>query len=57
MKIGVPGETAPGERRVALVPETVAQLYWDGNTRLPPDLSQYLDDSLKREVIDQQLLR
>lgn len=31
MKIGVPRETAPGERRVALVPETVAKLVKSGN--------------------------
>ena len=30
MKIGVPRETASGERRVALVPETVARLVSDG---------------------------
>ena len=32
MKIGVPKETAPGERRVALVPETVSRLAKSGNT-------------------------
>ncbi len=32
MKIGVPKETMPGERRVALVPETVARLVKSGNT-------------------------
>lgn len=32
MKIGVPGETAPGERRVALVPETVARLTKAGHS-------------------------
>ena len=26
MKIGIPRETAPGERRVALIPETVKKL-------------------------------
>jgi NAD(P) transhydrogenase subunit alpha len=31
MKIGVPKETAPGERRVALVPETVSRLVKAGN--------------------------
>jgi len=31
MVIGVPTETAPGERRVALVPETVARLVKAGN--------------------------
>lgn len=31
MKIGVPRETAPGERRVALVPETVQRLVKGGN--------------------------
>src|SRR5256712_1161364 len=32
MRIGVPKETAPGERRVALVPETVSRLAKSGNT-------------------------
>ena len=32
MRIGVPKETAPGERRVALVPETVSRLAKGGNT-------------------------
>ena len=32
MKIGVPGETAPGERRVALSPETVARLTKAGHS-------------------------
>jgi len=32
MKIGVPKETTPGERRVALVPETVSRLAKSGNT-------------------------
>ena len=32
MKIGVPGETAPGERRVALIPETVTRLTRAGHT-------------------------
>ncbi len=32
MKIGVPGETTPGERRVALVPETVARLTKAGHS-------------------------
>ncbi|MBC5822204.1 MAG: Re/Si-specific NAD(P)(+) transhydrogenase subunit alpha [Candidatus Eremiobacteraeota bacterium] len=32
MLIGVPSETAPGERRVALVPDTVARLIKAGNT-------------------------
>jgi NAD(P) transhydrogenase subunit alpha len=32
MKIGVPGETTPGERRVALVPETVARLVKSGHS-------------------------
>ena len=31
MKIGVPRETMPGERRVALVPETVQRLVKSGN--------------------------
>ncbi|HVM18097.1 MAG TPA: Re/Si-specific NAD(P)(+) transhydrogenase subunit alpha [Gaiellaceae bacterium] len=31
MRIGVPRETAPGERRVALVPETVARLVEQGH--------------------------
>src|SRR5687767_9837993 len=31
MKIGVPRETVPGERRVALVPETVGRLVKSGN--------------------------
>ena len=31
MKVGVPRETAPGERRVALVPETVARLAGGGH--------------------------
>src|SRR3972149_996864 len=31
MKIGVPKETLPGERRVALVPETVQKLTKQGN--------------------------
>ncbi len=31
MKIGVPGETAPGERRVALIPETVGRLVKSGH--------------------------
>jgi len=31
MKIGVPKETTPGERRVALVPETVSRLIKSGN--------------------------
>src|SRR3990170_4519117 len=31
MKIGVPRETVPGERRVALVPETVQKLVKAGN--------------------------
>src|ERR1051326_6024289 len=30
MKVGVPKETTPGERRVALVPETVAKLSGQG---------------------------
>jgi len=30
VKVGVPRETAPGERRVALVPETVARLVGSG---------------------------
>src|ERR671938_210124 len=30
MKVGVPRETAPGERRVALVPETVKRLSGNG---------------------------
>jgi NAD(P) transhydrogenase subunit alpha len=34
MHIGVPTETAPGERRVALVPETVARLAKAGSTVL-----------------------
>jgi NAD(P) transhydrogenase subunit alpha len=34
MLIGVPTETAPGERRVAIVPETVAKLVKDGNAVL-----------------------
>jgi alanine dehydrogenase len=33
MLIGVPTETAPGERRVALVPETIGRLAKSGNTR------------------------
>src|SRR3989442_9517194 len=32
MKIGVPRETMPGERRVRLVPETVGRLAKAGNT-------------------------
>ena len=32
MRIGVPRETAPGERRVALVPEVVAKLVEGGHT-------------------------
>ncbi|MDA0232852.1 MAG: NAD(P)(+) transhydrogenase (Re/Si-specific) subunit alpha, partial [Chloroflexi bacterium] len=32
MKIGVPGETASGERRVALAPETVARLTRAGHS-------------------------
>src|SRR6266508_1799093 len=31
MRIGVPRETVPGERRVALVPETVQRLVKQGN--------------------------
>jgi proton-translocating NAD(P)+ transhydrogenase subunit alpha len=31
MKVGIPRETAPGERRVALVPETVARLTGGGH--------------------------
>src|SRR6266540_7565907 len=34
MRIGVPRETAQGERRVALVPEVVAKLVEDGIERL-----------------------
>jgi NAD(P) transhydrogenase subunit alpha len=34
MLIGVPTETAPGERRVALVPETIGRLAKSGNTVL-----------------------
>ncbi len=32
MKIGVPGDTTPGERRVALIPETVARLTKAGHS-------------------------
>jgi len=67
MKIGVPRETMPGERRVGLVPETVGRLTKSGNTvvvergagvasAFPDDLyekagAQLVDDAFDAELV------
>ena len=54
MRVAVPKETAPGERRVALVPETVSKLREAGFEvrieRGAGDAAGFPDDEYEKEI-------